>query len=133
MGYQIPSNSPRATLVNGTQVSAALAAVNSPVGAGVTVSTFQNNGGEWVIPGGEFGVVYWTDDGLYLDMVAKGGSVKYMQWIVARLNALFAKYFPPSVVPPSGEPKNEAEAEAFVIASLASMQIKVVNGSPVLQ
>jgi hypothetical protein len=132
MGYQIPANSPRATLSNGAVVAAALIKIPSPAGSeGTTVSIFQSNGGDWTIPNGEFGVVYWEADGLYKDMVAKGGSVKYMQWIVARLNALFSKYFP-SVAPPSGEPKNEAEAEAYVIASLAGMKINIINGTPVL-
>ena len=138
MSYQIPTNSPKATLVNGTQVAAALVNVSNPAASGISISIFQNTTGAsngWEIPGGEFGVVYWANvapDGLYQDMVAKGGSVKYMQWLVARLNSLFLKFFP-QTLPPSGEPKNEAEAEAFVIASLAAMHINIVNGSPVLQ
>jgi hypothetical protein len=129
MGYPVPANSPQVTI--GTRT--------------VCCAAFQWDGfvpmyrigGYEKAPSGEWLEVFlleqFTNDGDTLAAMQKaGGSVKYIQALIARFNAAWAKLFGGTVAPPTTEPTTDAQAKAFITASLANMKLVNVNGVPVL-
>lgn len=131
MGYPVPANSPQVTIGTRT-VCAAAFDWNNPMGVFYKVGIFEKQGdGSWNSIGE---VVTYVNEGDCLkDIQAKGGTVKYLQWLAAKINALFSAIFSAPAPPPAGEPTTDAQAKAYLTATFASLKLTNVNGVPVLQ
>jgi hypothetical protein len=131
MGYPVSANSPQVTIGSRTVCAAAFDWPN-PVGTFFNIGVYEKTqNSEWL----QIGIIaqYANDGDVLADIKAKGGFVKYMQWVVAKFNALFASLFSAGPTPPPTEPTTDAQARAFVAASLAGMKLVNVNGVPTLQ
>lgn len=130
MGFPVPTNSPQIT-VSGTKY--AIAAFDWPniVGDGYMIGVFQQQlDGSWNSAGRALATYMNPGDAL-ADIQAKGGTVKYLQWMIAQFNTIIATLFaaPPPV---SSEPKTETEARAWLTATVPTLKLTLVNGVPVL-
>ena len=130
MGYQIQPNAPQIT-VQGRTFGIGSWAQNNPDGVYCMTGIYEMQADKtwWPV----FNAAdYYLNAGEYLAAIkAKGGGVKYVQWIVAQINAFFANMFATTTVPAS-EPTTDAEALAYVTASLNALTLTLVNGVPVL-
>ena len=131
MGYPVPSNSPQVTIGTRTVCSAAFQWDGF-------VPMFRIGGYE-KSPSGEwlelFVLEQFTNDGDTLAAMQRaGGSVKFIQALIARFNAAWAKAFGGAApVPPATEPTTDAQAKAYITNALAGMKLVNVNGVPTLQ
>lgn len=129
MAYQLQPKAP--TIVVGGQTYAIGALINqAPDGTDYTFGVFVLISGGWSMVDNT--MVYLNPGDLVTDMKAKGGSVKFLEWLVAKFNATLQKLFAGAVLPPH-EPTNDDEVLAFIQASLQSMSFTLVNGVPVLK
>ena len=129
MAYPVPANSPQVTIGSRTVCAAAFQ-------WDAFVPMFRIGGYE-KSPNGEWLEVFvleqFANEGETLAAMQKaGGSVKYIQALIARFNAAWAKLFGGTVTPPTTEPTTDAQAKAFITASLAGLKLVNVNGVPVL-
>ena len=134
MSYPVQPNAPKIT-VNGRTFAIGAFVWSNPVGVFYRVGVFEDKP--------ESGTTSWNDVGsvaLYMsagdclkDMQAKGGIVKYMQWLIAQVNAIFAKIFAAPPAPPVGEPTTDEQAKAAITAAVNGLKLTLVNGVPVLQ
>ena len=134
MGYPLQQSPPQCS-INGRTFAVGAFVWNNPAGSFYKIGVFEN------IP--EQGVTSWNDVGgvaLYAnagdclaDVQAKGGIVKFIQWVIAQVNAIFAKIFgvPPAPTPGT-EPTTDDEAKAAITAGVNALTLTVVNGVPVL-
>lgn len=136
MGYPVPANSPQIT-VSGTTYAVGAFDWDTPIGHAYYVGIFAKQAdGTWSTPnvGGNGVVIQYMNDGEVLaDIRAKGGKVKYMQWLIAKINTVIAAIFAAAPPNPNGEPTTEVEARAFITAAISAMKLTLVNGVPVLQ
>jgi len=134
MGYPIQTGAPKITVAGRTFAIGAFVWSN-PVGVFYWVGVFEDKP--------ESGTTSWNDVGpvvLYMsagdclkDVQAKGGLVKYMQWLIAQVNAIFAKIFAAPPAPPVGEPTTDDQAKTAITAAVNGLKLALVNGVPVLQ
>ena len=136
MGYPIPANSPQIAVGARTFAVASYAWSNPMLGAAYNkVAIYELISGAWneAVRIGE----YENEGEMLIDVQAKGGIVKYCEWVKAQVNAAFAALFPvaPSTPAPapSAEPTTDAAAVALVNTFLASAKLTLVNGVPVMQ
>ena len=134
MGLPVPANAPT-IIVSGRTYGVGVFVWNTPDGANNTLGVFElipATGWDFVTSPSTI-AIYLNPGDMVADVNAKGGSMKYLQWFVAQVNAAFAKLFgkPPGPVP---DPvfTTDAEAMAWMQASVAGMKLTLVNGVPVL-
>lgn len=131
MGYPVPANSPQITIGTRTVCAAAFLWSN-PMGDFYKIGIFeQQKDGSWNQAGAEI-ATYINPGDLIGDMKLKGGSVKYLKFIIDMINAEFSKLFAAVAPPLTTEPTNDAEAKAWLGSSFAQLKLSNVNGIPVL-
>jgi len=133
MGYPIQAGAPKIT-ISGRTFTVGAFVWSNPVGVFYRVGVFEDKP--------ESGTTSWNDVGsvaLYTsagdclkDVQAKGGMVKYMQWLIGRINAIFAQIFAVPPAPPVGEPITDDQAKAAITAAINGLRLTLVNGVPVL-
>lgn len=132
MGYPVPANAPQVTIGSRT-VAVGAFDWNTPVGAFFKVGIYEKGGnGEWLEVSGL--VTYPNAGDCLADMKAKGGAVKYMQWLVTAINAGFTKLF--SAAPAastSSEPSDDSQAKGYIASAISAMSLVNVNGIPTLK
>ena len=129
MSYPVPANAPQITIA-GRTICAAAFQWDSFVPM-FRIGIYElSPAGVWM----ELSVLgQYTNDGELLKHIqAEGGSVKFLQFLIAKINASLAKLFGSVAVAPSKEPTTEAEARAWATGAFANLKITVVNGVPVL-
>lgn len=131
MGYPVQASAPRVT-VQGRTFAVGVFPWDTPIGQFKKVGVYEQ------MPNGDWNEVlniatYANQGDMLADMKAKGGGVKYMSWLVASVNAFFAKLFGTASTPvPTSEPTTDAEALTYVSARVGGMKFTVVDGVPVL-
>lgn len=70
-------------------------------------------------------------NGVLAEIQKQGGGVKFIQWLIAAINAFFQQLF--GSAPVVTEPTTEAEAQSYVTGSVNKLTISVVNGVPVVK
>ena len=130
MGYALPNNSPQFSLGGQTF---AVAAFNwdTPIGAAYYIGVFvRMQDGSWnsaSTPGNGVVAQYMNQNDVLKDVQAKGGRVKYFQWLLARLNQILAAMFAAAPPAPTGEPTSDAQAREIISAFVAGL---TVSGNP---
>lgn len=127
MGFAIPDSSPQC-VVNGRTISVAAFRWDNIAGSFYVAGVYEQTGSGW---NQISALVYNTQDLIGL-MQQKGGSVKFLAWVVSELNKFLVALFPPVVPPAPTEPTNNDEADAWMQASFAQMKLTIVNGTPTL-
>ena len=132
MGFPLQAGAPQIVIGGVTfAIGAALDTSKAVVGAVFSISIYKldpDHGWMAGAPELEYGA-----GALLADVQAKGGIVKYCDWIVARLNAQFDELFAASASSPAiNEPGDDAEAIAAIAAHINALKLSMVNGVPVL-
>ena len=123
MGYPVQSGAPQITVQGRTF---AVGAFEHTFGI-YFIGVFELKADGW---NQIFNAVSYANPGDLLAAVqAKGGIVKFIEWIVALINAFFASIFGAPSLPP-GEPITDEEARAVVTARINQLTLTVVNGVP---
>jgi hypothetical protein len=131
MGFPLPPNSPQITIGTRTVCAAAFDWPN-PIGNFYKIGIFEmQKDGSWNAIGTEI-ATYCNPGDCIGDMKAKGGSVKYLKFIVEMINAQFVKLFAAAPPPVTTEPTTDDEAKAWITASFGTLKLTNVNGVPVL-
>jgi hypothetical protein len=130
MGYPVPLNNPTFTN-NGTTYCVAAFNWDNPIGQMYYCGVFiRMADGSWNSPmvAGNGVVVQYINPGECLaDVQAKGGKVKYLQWLLAKINEVLAKMFKGAVTPPATEPTTDAEAKAIIGAYVLGLKISTTT------
>lgn len=133
MGYPIQGGAPQITVAGRTFAVGAFV-WNNPAGSFYKIGVFEdipeNGTTSWNDVGGV--ALYGNPDDCLNDVQAKGGIVKYMQWLIAQVNAIFARIFATPPAPPVGEPTSDDQAKAAITAGVNALKLTVVNGVPAL-
>lgn len=133
MGYPVQNNAPKITL-NGQTLAVGAFDFPTPMGNLYVIGLFEKQSdGSW----NQLHNVasYLNPNDLLNDVVAKGGKVKFLKWIIAQINAFLAALFgapTPPTPPVEGEPTTDGEAKAFLVTSVNALTFTTVNGIPVL-
>lgn len=127
MGFPVPQNAPQFS-VGGQVYAIGAFEWDTPIGRWYRVGVFvRMNDGSWnlAVGNGTDGTVvdYTNPDDCLNDMKAKGGRVKYLQWLLAKINEVLAKLFKGAVVPPVTEPVTDAEAKAAISAYVLGLRV----------
>ena len=132
MGYPVPENASKVTVQGRTFAAASFQWAN-PMGSFYKVGVFEKQpDGSW---NEAFPIGLYTNPGdLIADVKAKGGIVKFIEFVIAKINAFFAQLFGNSTAPvlPTNEPTTDEEALAYISSHLASKVFALVAGVPVL-
>lgn len=133
MGYPVQAGAPQIT-VSGRTFAVGAFVWNNPVGQFYKIGVFEDKPENGTTSWNDVGqVVAYTNPGEALkDVQAKGGIVNYINWLIAQINAIFAKLFTMSPTQHSGEPATDEEAKAAITASVNALKLTVINGVPVL-
>jgi hypothetical protein len=136
MGYPVPTNSPQFT-VNGSTYCIAAFDWDNPIGRGYYAGVFiKMQDGSWnsiSTPGNGVVKQYMNPGEVLADMQAKGGRVKYLQWLITRFNDILSAFFNAEPPPPIlGEPKTDQEARDIITAAVPTFRVTMVNGVPVV-
>lgn len=130
MGYPLPNNSPQFQ-VSGQTYAVAAFNWDTPIGAAFYIGVFiRMPNGEWnsvTAPGNGVVAQYMNQNETLADVQAKGGRVKYLQWVLTRLNQILAALFAAAPPVPTGEPTTEAQAREIISAFVAGLSI---SGNP---
>lgn len=131
MGYPVQANAPRVS-VNGRTFAVGVFPWDTPIGSMKKVGVYEQ------MPNGEWNealniATYANGGDMLKDLQAKGGVAKYMTFIIAAVNAYFARLFGTTPTPvPTTEPTTDAEALEYVAARMGALKFSTVNGVPVL-
>jgi hypothetical protein len=135
MGYAVPANSPQFQ-VNGQTYAIAAFDWDTPIGNGYYIGVFvRMANGEWqspMISGNGVVMQYMNANDVLADMQAKGGKVKYFQWLIFRFNTILAAMFKAAPPVPTTEPTTDLEARAAITAFVPALKVSIVNGIPVV-
>lgn len=129
MGYSIQAGAPQITINGRTFAVGAFIVMGMVFQIGVYEEIPAQGG--WV----SVGIVknYSVVGDVLKDVQAKGGIVKFIQWVIAQINAIFAKLFgAPPAPTPDIEPSTDDEAKAAITAGVNALALTIVNGVPVL-
>ena len=128
MSYPVPANSPNVT-IDGRTIAVGAFDWSTPSGKCYKVGLFEKSKtGDWLEV---VGVIEYKKPGDTLDDIkAKGGTVKYIQWLIAQLNAAFDKIFN---LTPEFEPITDDEARAKITAAVTSMTVTIANNIPIVK
>lgn len=127
MGYLIPNSSPQC-VVNGRTIAVAAFRWDNIAGSFYVCGVYEQKADGW---NQISALVYNTQDLIGL-MQQKGGSVKFLQWVISELNRMLMELFGAPQPPAPTEPVTNDEADAWMIASFAQLKLTVVNGIPTL-
>jgi len=128
MAYQIQPKAPTLQL-DGREIAVGAFVFQDPSGQTICFGIFDHGADGWIAS--DFTQTYLNPGDLINDMRAKGGSVEYLKWLVAKLNAALKKLFSLPEIP-VGEPTTDDEVLAFIQNSLAGMTLTNVAGVPKL-
>jgi hypothetical protein len=130
MGYPVPANNPTFTS-NGATYCVAAFNWDNPIGqmyyCGVFIRMADGSWNSPAVTGNGVVVQYLNPNECLSDVVAKGGKVKYLQWLLAQINSVLAKMFGAAPPVPSGEPKTDQEAKDMISAYVFGL---VTSGIP---
>jgi len=131
MGYPLPANSPKVT-VNGRTFAVAAFDFQTPIGCMFKIGVFELVGNEWQQCMAEDSDIttYANPNDVLLDVQAKGGSVKYIQWLIEQVNSFFKRLFSQVAPPTGGEPTTDGEARAMITAELGKLKFSLLDGIP---
>lgn len=62
------------------------------------------------------------------DMQAKGGRVKYLQWLFAKIETVLAKVFNNTTPVVEAEPETDQQAKNIINAAMSNLKISIVDG-----
>ena len=131
MGYPLQAGAPKIT-VQGRTLAVGAFDWPTPMGDFYKVGVYEKQpDGSW----NELNsVATYTNSGDALAAIqAKGGTVKYIQWVCDKVNAFFATLFGPTPPPPITEPTTEAEARLAITGSVNALSLVLIGGVPVLK
>lgn len=134
MGLPLQINAPQIT-VGGRTFGVGAFLWNAPDGSNYTLGVYELKATGWDFVASPNNVALYLNPGeMVADIKAKGGAVKYLQWLILEINKAFAKLFGAAVpiAPVPTEPTTDDEALAWVAAQLKGMTLRLVNGVPVL-
>lgn len=127
MGFQVPVNTPTFT-VDGAKYCIAVFSEGTPFGKIVNGRLYVERVDGWNAC--DFPIAEYLNAGeLLADVKAKGGIVKYLEWLKSQFASLLARYFTKPVVV-SGEPTTDDEALIAIQAAMKAWVITVTNGIP---
>jgi hypothetical protein len=131
MGYPVQPTAPKVTY-GGTTYAVGMFSSENPVGVFIHVGVFEQVNGGWnAIMSVNGNIATYANAGDFmLDITKMGGAAKYLAYIIAQVNRIFAQMA--GTVPPAGEPITDAEAIAYMQTHLAGLKFTLVNGVPVL-
>jgi len=129
MAYLMQPKAPT-LFVNGQMYAIGAFINQAPDGVDYTFGVFVLTDSGWNMVDNT--MVYLNPGDLLADMKAKGGSVKYLQWLVDKFNAALRKLFSGASLSPN-EPTTDDEVMTFVQASLQTMTLTMISGAPVLR
>jgi len=127
MGYLIPNSSPQC-VINGRTIAVAAWKWDGMMGAFYQAAVYEMKADGWNL----ISPLVYNTSVLHDLMVQKGGSVKFLAWVVSELNRMLADMFGAPPPPEVTEPTTDAEADAFMVSSFAQLKLTLVNGVPVL-
>lgn len=132
MSFPVPLNAPKFVVDGITYAIGAFDWV-TPFSNGYYVGIFVKvSDGIWhapTVPGAGVVVQYLNQHDIINDMKAKGGRVKYLQWLFAQIELVLSTVFAKksTVVVPS-EPTNDQEAKDAINAAIPTIKILIVDG-----
>lgn len=132
MGYPVPLNAVQFS-VSGQVFSLAAFDWATPMGNGYKCAVFKKmQDGSWneYFTSTQKGEVatYMNAGDVLADMQAKGGRVKYLQWLLAKINTVLAGLFKDAVPQMQGEPTTDQQAREII--SAWALSLRVNNTTP---
>ena len=128
MGYPVQAGAPQCIVQGRTFAVGALNQSFGPMGSPYVIAIYERDAAQgWI----ESSPKFMFSDQVLLQVEAAGGIVKFIQWLIAQINAFFQKLFGQPPVPP-GEPTTDDEAKAAITARVNALTLTVVSGVPVL-
>lgn len=131
MGYPVPANAPTFTVGEKKYAIGAFQWSN-PLRTEYMIGLYElTTNGAWNMVGNPCVWGQETNDLVNL-VKAKGGMVKFMEWLTTELNKSMNSTFNTSTPLPTTEPTTDVEAVNAIAAYLSTMKVTIVNGVPVL-
>lgn len=125
MGYAIPASSPSIKVGDRTIAVAAHLWI-SPLGGFYQCGVYEMINGGWNL----ISPTFLNTEDLVGEIAAKGGTVKFLKWLVDKINEFLTATFGAIAPPVLTEPTTNEEAETWIIASFAQLKLTLVNGVP---
>lgn len=132
MGYPVPASAVQFSVAGQVYALSAFD-WDTPMGKGYKVGVFKKMlDGSWneyftADTKGDI-ATYMNNGDVLADMQAKGGRVKYLQWLLAKINTVLAGLFKDAVPQMQGEPTTDQQARDII--SAWALSLRVNNTTP---